>query len=96
MVSVGLTSGKKPYAVLSWRQCVAVAHLDGAAAKRNRRQNVRRFTNWQEVDWRALLTVLLDTRRTQAGKAVLVDGILPGEEFLDGQRITAARLFERQ
>jgi hypothetical protein len=44
----------------------------------------------------ALLTVLLDTRRAQAGEAVLVDGILPGEEFLDGQRITAARLFERQ
>jgi hypothetical protein len=59
-------------------------------------QNGRRLTNWQERTWRALLTVLLDTRRAQAGKAVLVDGILPGEEFLDGQRITAARLFERQ
>src|ERR1019366_6329441 len=39
--------------------------------------------------WR-LLPVLLDARRAQAGKAVLVDGILPGEEFLDGQRIAAA------
>src|SRR5947209_20589142 len=43
-----------------------------------------------------LLPVLLDTRGTQAGKAVTVDRILPGEEFLDGQRVTRARLFERQ
>jgi hypothetical protein len=54
----------------------------------------------RKATWRAilgaLLTVLLDTRRAQAGEAVLVDGVLPGEEFLDGQRITAARLFERQ
>src|SRR4029077_17459705 len=43
-----------------------------------------------------LLPVLLDTRGTQAGQAVTVDRILPGEEFLDGQRVTRARLFERQ
>src|SRR5258708_15453942 len=35
----------------------------------------------------ALLPVLLDARRAQAGKAMLVDGILPGEGFLDGQRL---------
>src|SRR5947209_14466492 len=43
-----------------------------------------------------LLPVLLDTRGTQAGEAMTVDRILPGEEFLDGQRVTGARLFERQ
>ena len=45
---------------------------------------------------RALLAVLLDPRRAQAGKAVLIDRVLPGEEFLDGQRIAAARFFERK
>src|SRR5208282_3075824 len=45
---------------------------------------------------RALLTVLLNAGRTQAGKAMLVDRVLPREEFLDRQRITAARLFERK
>ena len=44
----------------------------------------------------ALLTVLLNTRRSQPGQAVLVDRILPGEEFLDGERVTAARLFQRK
>src|SRR2546421_11228304 len=43
-----------------------------------------------------LLPILLDTRGTQAGKAVAVDRILPGEEFLDGQRVTRTPLFERQ
>jgi hypothetical protein len=41
-----------------------------------------------------LLTILLDARRAQSGKTVLVDRVLPGEEFLDGQRVAAARLFE--
>jgi hypothetical protein len=30
-----------------------------------------------------LLAVLLNARGAQAGQAVLVDGILPGQEFLD-------------
>src|SRR5580700_6520648 len=45
---------------------------------------------------RALLAVLLDAGGAQASKAVLVDRILPGQEFLNRQRITAARLFERK
>src|SRR5580700_2237669 len=46
--------------------------------------------------WRRLLSVLLDARGAQTGQAVLVDRILPGQEFLDRERITAARLFERK
>jgi hypothetical protein len=42
------------------------------------------------------LAVLLNARGAQAGEAMLVDGILPGKEFLDGQRITRASLFQRQ
>src|SRR5262245_19023328 len=44
----------------------------------------------------ALLAVLLDTRGAQARESVLVNRVLPGEEFLDCKRIAAARLFKRQ
>ena len=43
---------------------------------------------------RGLLAILLDAGGPQSGKAVLIDGKLPGKEFVDGQRISAARLFE--
>src|SRR5579872_4298991 len=45
---------------------------------------------------RPLLAILLNAGGAQARQAVLVDRILPGEEFLDRQRIAAARLFERK
>jgi hypothetical protein len=41
-----------------------------------------------------LLPVLLDTRGAQPGKAMLIDGKLPGKEFVDRQRVAAASLFE--
>src|SRR5258706_13833782 len=44
----------------------------------------------------ALLPVLLNSRGAQAGEPVAIDRILPGEEFLDRQRIAAASFFERQ
>ena len=44
---------------------------------------------------RSFLPVLLDARRAQPGQAMLVDGILPGEEFLDGKRVAAAGFFKR-
>src|SRR5438067_10034986 len=43
-----------------------------------------------------LLPVLLNARGTQPGEAVAIDGILPREKFLDGQRVTTARFLERQ
>jgi hypothetical protein len=43
-----------------------------------------------------LLAVLLDAGGAQAGEAMLVDRILPGEELLDRQRIAAAGLLERK
>ena len=42
------------------------------------------------------LPVLLDARGAQTGKAMLVDGILPGEEFFDGQRVAAAGFLKRK
>jgi hypothetical protein len=41
-----------------------------------------------------LLTILLDAGGAQSGKAVLVDGKLPGQEFIDGQCVAAASLLE--
>jgi hypothetical protein len=35
-------------------------------------------------------------RRAQTAKIILVDRLLPGTEFIDGQRVAAARLLERK
>ena len=43
-----------------------------------------------------LLAVLLDARGAQAGEAVLVDRILPGQEFFDGKRVAGAGFLERK
>src|SRR3954454_4875381 len=43
---------------------------------------------------RSLLAVLLDAGGAQAGQAMLVDGKLPEQEFVDGQRLAAAGLLE--
>src|SRR5262249_28270901 len=40
--------------------------------------------------------VLLDAGGAQAGEAVAIDRVLPGEELLDRERVARARLFERQ
>ena len=45
---------------------------------------------------RRLLPVLLDAGRAQAGEAVLVDRLLPGQELLDGQRVAGAGLLEAE
>jgi hypothetical protein len=41
-----------------------------------------------------LLPILLDAGGTQARKAMLIDRKLPGQEFIDGQRVAAAGLLE--
>jgi dihydroxyacetone kinase DhaKLM complex PTS-EIIA-like component DhaM len=41
-----------------------------------------------------LLAILLDAGSAQSGKAMLIDGKLPREEFVDGQRVAAAGLLE--
>ncbi len=40
------------------------------------------------------MPILLDARSAQAGKAMLIDGKLPGQEFVDGQRVAAAGLLK--
>jgi hypothetical protein len=47
------------------------------------------------ADYRArLLAILLDAGGAQSRKAVLIDGKLPGKEFVNGQRVAAASLLE--
>ena len=41
-----------------------------------------------------LLAILLDAGSAQSRTTVLVDGKLPGKEFVDGQRVAAASLLE--
>src|ERR1041384_567642 len=43
---------------------------------------------------KSLLPVLLDAGGPQAGQAMLIDGKLPGQEFVDRQRIAAAGFLE--
>src|ERR1700730_7301819 len=43
-----------------------------------------------------LLPVLLNARGAQGGEAVLIDGILPRQEFFDRERIPAAGLLQRK
>ena len=40
------------------------------------------------------MAILLDAGGTQPGKAVLVDGKLPGKEFVHRQRVAAASLLK--
>src|SRR5262249_48011298 len=47
-------------------------------------------------NWLGLLPVLLDPRGAQAGEAMAIDGVLPGEELLHRQGVAAARFLERQ
>jgi hypothetical protein len=41
-----------------------------------------------------LLAILLDAGGAQSREAMLIDGKLPGKEFVDGQRVTAAGLLK--
>src|SRR5271156_3445007 len=50
-------------------------------------------SNEAGFDWR-LLAILLDAGGAQPGKAMLIDGKLPGEEFVDSQCVAAAGLLE--
>src|SRR5690348_7976051 len=45
---------------------------------------------------RSLRAILLDASRTQTSEAVLVNRVLPRQEFLDSQRVTRARFLEGQ
>src|SRR5215469_11697292 len=56
-----------------------------------------RFASNALVSWCGrLLAILLDAGGPQSGEAMLIDRELPGEEFVDSQRVAAAGFFERE
>jgi hypothetical protein len=44
--------------------------------------------------WESLLAILLDAGGPQAGQAMLIDGELPRQEFVDRQSVAAASLLK--
>jgi hypothetical protein len=50
---------------------------------------------WKNIK-RSFVPVLLDVRSTQAGQAVLIERMLPGEEFVDREHVTATGFVEGQ
>jgi hypothetical protein len=67
---------------------------ESSAQKKSASQGQADFLKNAGGSERRLLAVLLDPGGAQPRKAVLVDGKLPGEEFVDGQRVTAASLLK--
>jgi hypothetical protein len=65
-----------------------------STSKKSASQNEADFRQMSLVLKGALLAILLDAGGAQSGKAMLIDGKLPGEEFVDGQGVTAASLLE--
>jgi hypothetical protein len=65
-----------------------------STSKKSASQNEAGFI---EIVWfleGCLLAILLDAGGAQSGKAVLIDGKLPGKELVDSQRVAAASLLE--
>jgi hypothetical protein len=79
MVSIWLTSVKAGVNSLDMKKT--------GFAKRNR------FSSNLSVR-ESLLPILLDPGGPQAGETMLIDGKLPGQEFVDGQRIAATGFLE--
>jgi hypothetical protein len=67
---------------------------ESSASKKSASQNEADFIKIVRVLEGCLLAILLDAGGAQSGKAMLIDGKLPGKEFVDGQRVAAASLLE--
>src|ERR1700722_15454914 len=67
---------------------------ESSARKKSASQRAADFLKNAVGSERRLLAVLLDPRGAQPRKAMLVDGKLPGQEFVDGQRVAAESLLK--
>ncbi len=92
-----------------WRQECEIIHWQSLPLLKSRHQSyasleelVARKLKRPEISFRpslthtqpyGLLTVLLDARGAQAGKAVTFDGTLPTQIFLNSEGITLAGFF---
>ena len=63
---------------------------ESSTSKKSASQNEAGFHQNGTVLEGCLLAILLDAGGAQSGKAMLIDGKLPGKEFVDRQCITAA------
>lgn len=59
-------------------------------------ENCRKFLDMGGASAGNLLAVLLDAGGAQSGQTVLVDGELPGQEFVNRQGVTAAGFLKRE
>jgi hypothetical protein len=62
--------------------------------KKSASQSEADFRQMPELQEARLLAILLDAGGAQSGKAMLIDGKLPGKELVDGQRVAAASLLK--
>jgi hypothetical protein len=62
--------------------------------KKSASQNEADFWKMPPVRRERLLAILLDAGGAQSGQAMLVDGKLPGQEFVNGQGVAAAGFLE--
>jgi hypothetical protein len=79
MVSISLTTVKAP--------------LNSSGMKKTGFAKRSRFSSNLSVQ-ESLLAILLDPGGPEARQAMLIDGELPGQELVHGQRIAAAGLFQ--
>jgi hypothetical protein len=82
MVSIWLTKGKGGRQSAEWKKSASQGEAD--------------FLQMPAFQEERLLAILLNPGGPQPCEAVLIDGKLPGQEFVDGQRVTAASFLERE
>jgi hypothetical protein len=76
--------------------------VKGYGIKTRKEKHTKKSTSRNEADFfqitpirrERLLAILLNACRAQAGKTMLIDRELPGQKFVDRQRVPAASLFE--
>src|SRR5690242_8109656 len=83
----------------SSRPCIRTNPEPDGRAKKQKAPHERRLGVWSGSRRRSEVpapssAVLLDAGRAQAGEAVAIDRILPGQEFLDGERVAGAGFLE--
>jgi hypothetical protein len=67
---------------------------ESSKRKKSASQGEADFHQMPLVPGNALLAILLDPGGAQPRKAMLIDGKLPGQEFVNGQRVAAASLLK--
>jgi hypothetical protein len=67
---------------------------ESSSSKKSASKNEADFRQMPSILAGVLLPILLDAGGAQSGEAMLIDGKLPGKEFVDRQRVAAASLLK--